>query len=897
MIIVERKSHGFREVILGRCGENNVLQIRINIQSLIDTYGDGNAVLVHKRSQDTIPYLVPIDRDGTEIVWTVTSVDTNYPGVGECEIRWLVGDAIAKSIIYKTIVRPSLTGETTPEPPDSWYDLMIAYLNDHTVTNVAVNYLPSGSEPTVEYEDGLVTFGIPAGAKGEKGDKGDKGDTGATGAKGDKGDKGDTGAQGIPGIQGEKGEQGIQGEKGEKGDKGDTGAAGAKGDKGDKGDQGEQGIQGIQGLKGDKGDQGIQGEKGDKGDTGNGIESIEKTGTSGGVDTYTITMTDGTTYNFTVTNSEDIGAREEINQLKEDLDESVSDLKSALNETKNAVQTGFLSPSVWVNGSWSDGSSPTPTLTNATNRIRPNNFIPVYKGDSVRIDNASLYGHAVGVWRGKLGSASNVRSDPSFNTNNENFSISEDGFIIVVFADASDHSVNLDPATFTGSIAIDTYASKEIQKTNDSVALVVSKGDNRLVYSDDVVNNIICPYDVKRGYYVDTGGVERASADWAVTDYISVVGGESLYFGNTGLTCFYDESYSFVSYRTGSYTAYTVPSTAAFMRVSILITSLSTAAVNRGSVQKPYDDGIIHYNNRFKPYESGYIYFTIPVNQKNWNRNANMGTDRATLDTEDWVDVNCYIKLPGTYTKSGQPTKLLMLCHGAGKGIKTTDSDDNWCGYEHYDNLVNAFIANGYAVFDCNGYDNIRYACSFWGNRRGVQAWKNAYQYIIDNYNVEHQFSIYAFSMGGLTAMAIASDLYPNIKCMALGSPVTSLKAMWDVGNNAVIADIYGMASTTVYEEDKVLGCDPQKSIITINNTDYFMKQLPPVKAWFGTLETQPSPADCSKMINAIKNTNGIAQLRMVDNATHSICFGAEPLITAEYVMWVNRWNSIGRHN
>lgn len=232
MIIVERKSLGFHEVILGRCGENNVLQIRINIQSLIDSYGEGNAVLVHQRSQDDVPYLVPIERDGAEIVWTVSSGDTAYPGVGKSEIRWLVGDALAKSIVYKTIVHPSLTGESTPQPSHNWYDMMIDYLNDRTVTDVAVISLPAGSEPTVEYEDGLVTFGIPAGDKGEKGDKGD---------------------QGIQGIQGE---------------------------------------------------------------TGNGIASVEKTGTSGGVDTYTITMTDGTTYEFTVTNSEDIGAREEIEQLK-----------------------------------------------------------------------------------------------------------------------------------------------------------------------------------------------------------------------------------------------------------------------------------------------------------------------------------------------------------------------------------------------------------------------------------------------------------------------------------------------------------------------------------------------------------------------------------------------------
>lgn len=81
----------------------------------------------------------------------------------------------------------------------------------------------------------------------------------------------------------------------------------------------------LHGAKGDKGDQGVQGE------TGNGIASIEKTGTSGGVDTYTITMTDGTTYDFTVTNGEDIGAREEITALKEDLKNTVVN-KNGVNE-------------------------------------------------------------------------------------------------------------------------------------------------------------------------------------------------------------------------------------------------------------------------------------------------------------------------------------------------------------------------------------------------------------------------------------------------------------------------------------------------------------------------------------------------------------------------------------
>ena len=144
-------------------------------------------------------------------------------------------------------------------------------------------------------------------------------------------------------------------------------------------------------------------------------------------------------------------------------------------------------------------------------------------------------------------------------------------------------------------------------------------------------------------------------------------------------------------------------------------------------------------------------------------------------------------------------------------------------------------------------------------------------------------------------ALAIGADMFPNEKCIALGSPVTSLKAMWDNGSNAVIAEIYGMNSTTEYMESKVLGCDPQKSIITINDTDYYMKQLPPIKVWYGTEEVQPSPTDAERVVNAIANTNGIAVLRMVENQTHSICFGANSLINSEYVMWVNRWNSLDR--
>lgn len=182
MIVIVRKADGIGNLMLGRCGENKARQIRFDVERLVETYGEGVATLVHERPKDVAPYIVPIEQAGNEVIWTITGGDTTYPGTGRCEIRWTVGDVLAKTITYRTEILHSITGDTViPEPLQSWYDQMITYLNDHTVTDVAVISLPAGSEPTVEYEDGLVTFGIPAGDKGDKGDQGIQGIQGETG--------------------------------------------------------------------------------------------------------------------------------------------------------------------------------------------------------------------------------------------------------------------------------------------------------------------------------------------------------------------------------------------------------------------------------------------------------------------------------------------------------------------------------------------------------------------------------------------------------------------------------------------------------------------------------------------------------------------------------------------
>lgn len=123
---------------IGRQGENEARDIYFDLTSLIETYGDGTATLVHMRPSDQAPYVCGTTVVNNYLVWRVVNTDTAYPGSGKCELRWVVGDTLAKSIIYTTTIAPSITGAgEVPSPYQSWYDAIIAYIE--------ANYSASGA--------------------------------------------------------------------------------------------------------------------------------------------------------------------------------------------------------------------------------------------------------------------------------------------------------------------------------------------------------------------------------------------------------------------------------------------------------------------------------------------------------------------------------------------------------------------------------------------------------------------------------------------------------------------------------------------------------------------------------------------------------------------------------
>ena len=138
MIIVTKSTKPTTNDIIniGRQCETGVRQVEFDLSYLIETYGSGSATVVHQRSQDTAPYIVDaITQSGDTLTWTINNTDTLYDGYGQLEVRWTVNGDLAKTVIYRTKTIRSITGDTTiPAALQSWYDAMIDYIDDHSVS-------------------------------------------------------------------------------------------------------------------------------------------------------------------------------------------------------------------------------------------------------------------------------------------------------------------------------------------------------------------------------------------------------------------------------------------------------------------------------------------------------------------------------------------------------------------------------------------------------------------------------------------------------------------------------------------------------------------------------------------------------------------------------------------
>lgn len=138
MIITTVSTSGGMLLPLGRQLEHDAREIWFDLSWLINSFGEGEAELAHQRKKDAGPYAVTTTRRGKYLIWEIGENDTAYEGFGRAEIRWHFGNGLAKTVVYRTNVLASMTAdEIIPDAYQSWYDLMIEYIDQLKVDSDA----------------------------------------------------------------------------------------------------------------------------------------------------------------------------------------------------------------------------------------------------------------------------------------------------------------------------------------------------------------------------------------------------------------------------------------------------------------------------------------------------------------------------------------------------------------------------------------------------------------------------------------------------------------------------------------------------------------------------------------------------------------------------------------
>ena len=141
MVIEVNVEKAMREINIGKQGENLVTTIQFDCTEWLEGLESGSLSIMHKRPTDeeAYPCANTVYTD-TEIDWTVNSTDLAYAGTGLLEIRYMLGEVVAKSQTFRTIITQALA--PMDEPPEPY----IPYIN--AVADAA----------TQEMENMMLTF-------------------------------------------------------------------------------------------------------------------------------------------------------------------------------------------------------------------------------------------------------------------------------------------------------------------------------------------------------------------------------------------------------------------------------------------------------------------------------------------------------------------------------------------------------------------------------------------------------------------------------------------------------------------------------------------------------------------------------------------------------------------
>lgn len=175
--MIEIQATTLRTVKLGHTGENDAVRVAFSLLPFQQTFPGGRPALLVKRPKETEAYPVPLEVDGAEAYWTVSSTDTETAGFGQAELQWYLGDVLVKSDKFDFTVIQAL--EAGAEPPDEpskrWFDALRAEVGelDELTTETkeslvaAINELAGAPGAQMRVSGGYIQYSNDGGASWE----------------------------------------------------------------------------------------------------------------------------------------------------------------------------------------------------------------------------------------------------------------------------------------------------------------------------------------------------------------------------------------------------------------------------------------------------------------------------------------------------------------------------------------------------------------------------------------------------------------------------------------------------------------------------------------------------------------------------------------------------------
>lgn len=158
---------------------------------------------------------------------------------------------------------------------------------------------------------------------------------------------------------------------------------------------------------------------------------------------------------------------------------------------------------------------------------------------------------------------------------------------------------------------------------------------------------------------------------------------------------------------------------------------------------------------------NGYEEFTVSVDTSVPDTD---GTALSLQDTQTFENDKGKIYLPTSYSATGNPTRLIIHCHGASQNY------NNGTVFPKASSLVTIdyLLAKGYAVMDVNGLPGTHsFYATTCGNPVAYRSYLAAYKWAVTKYNLHKDIFVVGISSGSVPALQISQiETIPVLACV-----------------------------------------------------------------------------------------------------------------------------------